>query len=129
MRKILIFTLLMAVGCERSIPQEVPPKAVINIPLDTISLEKARDLDGKKVTASLLIAKPMWMLATKTVVGGPDQLDGIDRGIVLDGERYDLNEGKRITVTGRIYVIDHPPAQVGTVFVPAWTEIRVEQLK
>jgi hypothetical protein len=28
-------------------------------------------------------------------------------------------------VKGRLWVIDHPPAQVGTVFVPAWREIRV----
>jgi hypothetical protein len=54
MRAFLILTMLLAVGCERSLPQEAPPKAVINVPLDTISLEKARDLDGKKVTAKWL---------------------------------------------------------------------------
>ena len=77
--------------------QNAPPR---KIALDTNADEKAEELGGTLVTASPLIAKPFHVHGGKTVVGGPDHFDGIVRGIVLVGERYDLPEGKRINVTG-----------------------------
>jgi len=99
------------------------------IPLDTIAMDRAEELDGQIVVASVLTAKPIFVYSGRTLIGGPDHLDGIERGIMLNGERFDLREGERITVRGRLRVIDHPPALVGVVFVPAWREIRVTEIK
>lgn len=93
--------------------------------LDTISQERAEEMDGQLVTASLLIAKPEYFLNGRTIVGGPDHFDGIERGFVLKGKRTDLKEGERITVKGRLRVIDHPPTQIGVTFFPGWREIVV----
>ncbi|AMV29308.1 hypothetical protein VT84_33240 [Gemmata sp. SH-PL17] len=96
--------------------------------LDTISVERARMLDGKQVTVTMFVAKPIDQSPDCTIVGAVDLPDGIERGAHLNGHRYDL-EGTRITVTGKLWVIDHPGAFVEGVLVPAWTEIRVEEGK
>ncbi len=94
--------------------------------LDTISVERARMLDGKTFTVTMFVAKPIDQSLGRTIVGAVDLLDGIERGAHLNGHRYDL-EGTRITVTGRLWVIDHRAAFVDGVLVPAWTEIRLEE--
>ena len=68
------------------------------IPLDTISLERAKALDSKIVTATTLVAKHMYMLGGKAVVGRPDHHVGVERGIVLHGQRYDVDEMAQIKV-------------------------------
>jgi hypothetical protein len=126
----MLLALTLAFGCEKSpsVASQLPAP-IPNIPLETISMDRAVELDGKIVMASLVIAKPMSVYGRKSMIGGPYHLDGIERRISLDGERYDLKDGKRITVKSRLWVIDHPPAQVGTVFIPAWREMRVVEMR
>ncbi|VTR92529.1 unnamed protein product [Gemmata massiliana] len=94
--------------------------------LDTISVERARTLNGKPVIVTMFVAKPIDQLRGRTIVGAVDLPDGIERGAHLNGHCYNL-EGTRITVTGTLWVIDHRAAFVDGVLVPAWTEIRVEE--
>jgi hypothetical protein len=46
----------------------------------------------------------------------------------LVGKRLDV-EGQRITVTGKLRVIDPGAAFVGGKLIPGWVEIRVEETK
>ena len=97
------------------------------VPLDSISVERARMWDGMLVMADFLVAKPSYTLLGATVVGAMDRGDGIERTAVLRGNRLDVDMGKRAAVVGYLVVIDHPATFVGGVLVPGWTEIRVEQ--
>jgi hypothetical protein len=63
------------------------------------------------------------------LLGADDLPDGVERGAILKGKRYDISEGQRITVSGKLFVIDHEACFVGKVFVSAWTEIRTEEGK
>ena len=100
--------------------------------LDTITIERARMLDGKLVSATFLVAKPSYTWrdgngGVLTILGAADRDDGAERGAVLKGNRLDIAEGKRVTLVGVLRVIDHPPDVVNRVLVPEWTEIRVER--
>ena len=53
--------------------------------------------------------------------------DGAERTAVLREKRLDIDEGQRVEVVGRVWVIDHGPAVMGGVFVPPWVELRVEE--
>jgi hypothetical protein len=79
------------------------------------------------VTVTFLVAKPSYTWRGLTIVGAADRPDGAERGAHLAGWRYDLEEGKRLTVPGRLRVIDHAPAFVNGQLVPAWVEVRVEE--
>jgi hypothetical protein len=78
------------------------------------------------VVVTLLVGKPPCTWHGSTIVGPDDQPDGIERTAVLRGKRLDV-KGQRITVMGKLRVIDHPGRVVGTVIVPAWVEIRIEE--
>jgi len=103
------------------------------IDLDGISIERASALHGRVVVASFVVAKPSYTWpdrkgGTITVIGAADKDDGAERGAVLKGKRLDVEEGKRVVLVGVLRVIRHVAAVVGGVVVPAWTEIRVEQV-
>ncbi|MBA4192757.1 MAG: hypothetical protein C0467_32730 [Planctomycetaceae bacterium] len=51
-------------------------------PLDlgAMTLERARLLDGKPVTVSLIAAKSAYMLLGRTMVGAADRDDEVERG-------------------------------------------------
>lgn len=51
--------------------------------------------------------------------------DGAERGAILMGKRFDIEEGKRITVTGTLRVIDWPAYYVEGKLVQGWTGITV----
>lgn len=70
---------------------------------------------------------PTYTLAGRTVIGPANRDDGAERTAVLRGRRLDVKEGERVEVVGRLRVIDHKPAVVGGVFVPAWVEVRVAE--
>jgi hypothetical protein len=97
------------------------------IDLGAISVERARVLDGKTVTVSLLEAKPPYTLLGRTMVGAADRDDGAERGAVLLGRRLDIREGERVTVRGRLRLVHHAPATLNGLAVPAWWEVRVEE--
>jgi hypothetical protein len=97
------------------------------IDLGTITADRARLLDGRRVTASLLVTKPPYTWSGDTVVGAADQDDAAERVAVLAGERLDVDVGERIEVRGVLLVIDHPPAVVSGVLIEGWAEIRVEE--
>jgi hypothetical protein len=95
------------------------------IAFDTLDVGRARTLHGQPVTVSLLVAKPSYTWAGRTVIGAADTGDGTERSAVLRGHRHGVEEGKRFTVRGTLRVIEHPAAFVGNEFVPPWTEVRV----
>jgi hypothetical protein len=100
--------------------------------LDTLSVARARQLDGERVAVTFLVAKPAYTLRGVTMAGAADQLDGCERGTVLKGKRLDADAGQRLTVSGVLRVIDHPGGFVNGgfvngVFVPGWVEVRVEE--
>jgi hypothetical protein len=64
-----------------------------------------------------------------TVIGTTKPPDGIERTAILKGKRLDVKEGRRVTVTGMLRVIDHPAWRIGLEVVVPWTEIRVEESK
>jgi hypothetical protein len=81
-------------------------------------------LHGHLVAATFLIDKPSYTLRGRTILGAADRDDGVERGAVMKGNWLKL-EG-RVTVIGVLRAIDHPPAFVNQVFVPAWVEMRVD---
>src|SRR5262245_15863552 len=99
------------------------------IPLERLSIDQAQTLNGQEVTVTFIVAKPTYTWKGRTIIGAADQPDDVERGADLKGERYDVKEGKLITVTGKLRFIHHPPAFVGVVLVEAWYEIRVEEGK
>jgi hypothetical protein len=104
--------------------------APLPVDLDGISVDRARHLAGRVVSASFLSAKPMDLRQDRrgqwwTVLGAADRDDDVERGAFVRGRRFDLDGGKRVNVVGVLRVIDHPPGFVGAVFVPAWVELRV----
>jgi hypothetical protein len=98
------------------------------LPLDNISIELARTMDGKRVLVSLLVGKPTYTSRGSTMIGADDRPDGIERGAILMGKRLDV-EGKRIPIVGTLRVIEHPVRVIGRELVLAWTEIRVEETR
>jgi DNA replicative helicase MCM subunit Mcm2 (Cdc46/Mcm family) len=61
-----------------------------------------------------------------TIVG-PGR-DGAEWSVFLKGNRLDdVNPGDRLKVRGVLRVIEHPPARVNGMMVPAWTEVRVTE--
>ena len=98
------------------------------IALDTLSVERARALDGQVVKVTMLIAKPTYTLLGYTAVGAADLPDEIERGAYLVGKRFDIDDGDRVTIVGTLRVVHHGPATVNRVLVPAWTERTVWEL-
>jgi hypothetical protein len=97
------------------------------IDLDALTLDHARRLSGRLVAATFLNAAPPYTLVGRTVVGPADREDGAVRTAVFRDRRLDVEEGRRVGVVGVLRVIDHAPCLVGTVFVPGWVELRVEE--
>ncbi len=95
------------------------------IAFDALDVGRARTLHGQRVAVSLLVAKPSYTWAGRTVIGAADAGDSAERNATLRGHRYGVTEGNRVTVRGTLRVIDHPAAFVGNEFVPQWVEIRV----
>ena len=97
------------------------------IDLGGMSLDRARGLDGKPVTVSLIAAKPAYTLLGRTMLGCADRDDEVERGAILMGRRFDVKEGERIVVRGTLRVVRHRGDVVNGVIVPAWWELRVEE--
>jgi len=95
------------------------------VDLDRLSIAHARQLAGRPVVATFLVAKPAYSDLGVTTLGAFDQQDGSERGAVLRGIRRDVDEGERVTVVGVLRVTDWPTAFVGGVLVPAWVGIEV----
>jgi hypothetical protein len=95
------------------------------VDLAVLSPAGARTLHGKRVVATFRVGAPSYTWNGSTVTGPGDRGDDIERTAVLSGERV-VDVGEKVTVTGRLWVIDHAPAMVGGVFVPGWVEVRVE---
>ncbi|MBA4187775.1 MAG: hypothetical protein C0467_07125 [Planctomycetaceae bacterium] len=98
-------------------------------PLDlgSLTVERARGLDGKPVTVSLVVATPPYTLLGRTMVGAAERDDGAERGAVLLGHRLDVKEGQRLTVRGRLRLLWHRGDVVNGVVVAGWWEVRVEE--
>jgi hypothetical protein len=103
--------------------QLAPP----SISLDTITLDHARAIHGRYVVATLIPTAPLYTLRGFTITGPDTREDDVERAVLLHGKRLDIELGKRLTVFGRLRVIDHEAARVGMVVVPRWVEIRIEE--
>ncbi|WP_439628198.1 hypothetical protein [Gemmata sp.] len=103
--------------------------ALVVRPLDlgSLSIDRARTLDGHRVAVALLVAKPVCTLNGFTVVGAADRDDGAERVAVLVGRRLDVKEGARLVVASRVRVIRHRGDVVNGQAVPAWDEVRVSE--
>jgi len=97
------------------------------VDLDRLSIERARQLDGRRVIAVFMIAKHVYSERGVTTAGAADQPDGAEGGAVLRGRRYDLDEGQRVAVVGTLHVPNWPPTFIGDVQVPAWAGIEVRE--
>lgn len=95
------------------------------IAFDTLELGRARTLHGQPVTVSVLVAKPAYTWAGRTVIGAGELGDGVERTATLRGHRLNVEEGKRVTVRGTLRVIERAAHERGRVLDPAWTEVRV----
>lgn len=93
--------------------------------LGSMSIDRARVLDGQRVAVTFIVAKPVYTLNGFTVVGAADRDDGAERVAVLAGRRLDVKEGARLVVAGRLRVIRHRGDVVNGQAVPAWDEVRV----
>ncbi len=78
---------------------------------------------------SFVVAKPLYTFLGRTMVGAADRDDGAEREAVLIGRRLDVVEGERLTVRGKLRVIEHRGDVVNRVIVPVWSEVRVEEVK
>jgi hypothetical protein len=47
--------------------------------------------------------------------------------VVLRGKRYDIEMGKRLTVAGKLRLLDQEAAPVGQAVVAAWRVIRLSR--
>ena len=97
------------------------------IPLDRITLDQVRTLDGKPVVVTFIVGKPLDLCLGRTIVGAADHPDGSERGAHLARIRLDVDPGQRIGVFGVMRVLNHAPAFVGGQLVPGWVEIRVTE--
>ncbi|MDB5307544.1 MAG: hypothetical protein JWO38_1746 [Gemmataceae bacterium] len=114
--------------CSRRSPPWLsgPPRRV-RLSLHFLTLDQANRLNGRRVTVTLLVRTPVYCDGERTIVGGADRPDEVDRNVILRGERYDVDEGEWITVTGTLRLVSQGATVVNGVFVPGWTEIRVEE--
>jgi hypothetical protein len=99
------------------------------INLNDLGINRARTLDGQRVLVTFLVGKPLYTWKGATIIGTDDTSDGIERTAVLKGKRLDVKEGRRVTVTGTLRVIDHPARRIGKEVVLPWSEIRIEEGK
>jgi hypothetical protein len=103
--------------------------APVGIDLARITVDDARTLNGKRVSATFTTGKPSYSLNGATVTGPADQENdagAVERTAVLRGEQI-IDPGERMVVAGRLPVIDHGPAIVNGVPVAGWVEVRVEE--
>ena len=99
----------------------------VPIDLDTISIDHARTLHGRRVLATFLPTKPPHLDRGTTTIGAADGPDGSERGAQLRGRRFDVREGQRLEVMGRLRVTDWPAVFVGGVLVPGWVGVTVQE--
>jgi hypothetical protein len=97
------------------------------IDLYELTVEDARKLQGCQVEVFLELGCPADVGNGFTVAGACEKNDGVERAVYLSGERHDLAAGDKLTASGTLRVVEHGDAVVNGVFVPGWTEIRVEQ--
>ena len=100
--------------------------APVPLNLDTVTVDRARLLDGRIVVASFVVAKPAFTFRGRTVLGAADRDDGAERVALLPGRRFDVREGGHLAAVGVLRVIDHKLGTVAGVLVAGWTEIRVD---
>src|SRR5262245_61936433 len=100
-------------------------------PLDLyeLSVEDALKLHGSRVEVFLELGCPVDVGDGYTDAAAYDRDDGVERHVYLVGEHHDLGAGDVLTVSGTLRVVRHRDATVNGVFVPGWTEIRVEQAR
>jgi len=96
------------------------------VDLNTVTFAEASDRHGQLVRVRLITGKPSFTWNAKTVAGAADRDDEIERVLVVAGERV-IDAGESIELTGRLWVIHHPPDTIGGQVVAAWIEIRVEE--
>jgi hypothetical protein len=97
-----------------------------------LKLKDAERLGGAAVMVRFTVAAPAYTWSegkkVRTIVGPADRNNGAEWSVVLKGNRlHDTDDGAKLTVTGRLKVIRHPPATAGTRTFNGFTEVRIEE--
>jgi hypothetical protein len=79
----------------------------------------------KPLTFSFIVAKPVYTLLGRKMVGTADRDDDVEHGAVLLGKLWDVKEDERIVVRGTLRVIRHRGDVVNGLAVKAWEEVRL----
>ena len=99
------------------------------VPLERITCDHARSLDGRPIVVSFIVATPPYTWRGETIVGAWEHPDGSARIAHFAGTRLDVEPGKRVRVAGVLRVIQHPPTFIAGQPWPGWTEVRVTEGK
>ena len=104
------------------------------VAFDTLTLDDPVRLKDTHVTVAFEVGRPAytWVLngAIYTVCG-PEEVpgDGTERTAVLRGDRLaDAQEGKTVKAEGFVRVVYHLLTVVNGVQIPAWAEVRFEEV-
>jgi hypothetical protein len=89
------------------------------VEMEAITPTQAVKLDGKTATVRLTISKPPYTWNNQTILGIGGDDEEIERAVHLRGERYEVDEGDTITVSGTFRLILHQ-SEIGE-----WVEFRV----
>jgi hypothetical protein len=100
-------------------------------PLDLyeLTVADAQKLHGQRVEVFVEVGSPVDVGDGFTVAAAYERPDRVERHVYLTGERHGIAVGDVLIVSGTLRVIRHADATVNGVFVPGWTEIRVEEVR
>jgi hypothetical protein len=84
---------------------------------------------GHRVEAFLVVGCPAEVGDGFTVVAAHERPDGVERHVYLVGEHHGIRAGDKLTAEGILRVVGHEDAEVNGVFVPGWTEIRIDKAR
>lgn len=108
-------------------PPEFDARTHGPLDLGRLPVADARRLNGREVWVLVTAETPPWTHSGRAIIGFAPDDDGTERTASLDGsaEDHDLREGDRLSVVGRLDVIDHKPVVINGVRFPGFTEVRV----
>ncbi len=95
------------------------------VPLDSITLDHASRLVGRRVVVTFIAATPAYTWCGQTIIGTHEQPDGTERTAHFAGKRYDVDAGQRLTLVGTLRMIRHALLFVDGKPLPGWVEVRI----
>lgn len=98
------------------------------LPLDTLTIERARPLNGRSPPSPYLVAKSTSMWKGRRSLG-PMISQTVPSVVLISKGRVTTLRGLASQCKGKLLVIDHAVAFVNGKFVMTWVEIRAEEGK